>query len=251
MRRFFDVNFDIKEGQLLFFNMTQDAHHLIHVLRVRKGDLFELANGRGLIAKVQVTAITKKELQVCVLEFQQVKRKPYQIILACAIPKKAKFETIIEKAVELGVDVIIPMVTQRTESVGSKQQWLKKDERFLKISIEAMKQTRRPFLPEVLPIMSFKEAVEYFQAQEHTKVFIPWLEEQTIAQRHSLSMYLKQENQKGSLAFLIGPEGDFTLEEVSLAQQHSAVPVSLGENVLKVDTACFYCLSLAQASFHS
>lgn len=245
MRRFFDFNFGKEQKDFSSFIIRQDAHHLINVLRVCIGDTFELTNANGVVATVKVVSLTKKEIQVQVIEIKQIEKKKHQIVLACAIPKKAKFDIIIEKAVELGADIIIPMITKRTQMSVDLSRLSKKDERFLKIAIETIKQTKSAFLPEVFPIMPFEKAVEYCQLKK-IKMFIPWLGEDGNIPAISLQQCLQQEKES-SVAFFIGPEGDFTLEEVSFAQQYLAVPVSLGKNVLKVDTACFYCLSLAQA----
>jgi 16S rRNA (uracil1498-N3)-methyltransferase len=241
MRRFFEPAL-ITGQEHLSIQDKEEFHHLVHVLRLKPHDTFELGNGKGLVARVEITAISGHALEVKVLSSVSFPIPQRKVILACAIPKKAKFETIIEKATELGIDEIIPLVTQRTEAAGKASEWEKKNERFIKTAIEAMKQCRRPWLPEIKPIMRFEKALEMIAASPDKVMFIPWLE----GERKLLSDALKTAG-AGNIVFFIGPEGDFTPDEVKLAKAKGALPVSLGENILKVDTAAFYVTTLARS----
>lgn len=241
MRRFFEPS--LSQGQEhISIEDAEEFHHLVHVLRLKPNDTFELGNGKGLVAVAKVTGISHHSLEVRILSESLFPLPTYKVTLACAIPKKAKFESIIEKATELGVDEIIPLVTDRTEAIGKSSEWAKKDERFLKAAIEAAKQCRRPWLPLIRPVMRFSKALEALGRLQDTLIFIPWLE----GARPLLGDALKTSKGK-NLVFLIGPEGDFTPEEVALAKAKGAVPISLGENVLKVDTAAFYVTALAKS----
>ena len=164
-----------------------------------------------------------------------------RITLACAMPKKAKFETIIEKCTELGVDRIVPLATERTEFVVEGERADKKNERFFRVAMNAAKQCKRLWFPEISAPVTFVQAVKEL-SQPGAGLFIPWLE----GDRMSLSQALAARRDVMELVFFIGPEGDFTPEEVQLALKAGALPVSLGENVLKVDTAAMAVVAFAR-----
>ncbi len=241
MRRFFEPTLVLGQEHISIQD-EEEFHHLVHVLRLKPHDTFELGNGQGLVAKIEVLGISSHSLEGKVISSVSFPLPGRKVILACAIPKKAKFETIIEKATELGIDEIIPLVTQRTEAAGKPAEWEKKNERFIKTAIEAMKQCRRPWLPVIKPMMRFERALETLGSIPEASMFIPWLE----GERKPLLEALKTASAKNTV-FFIGPEGDFTPDEVKLAKTKGALPVSLGENVLKVDTAAFYVTILARS----
>lgn len=241
MRRFFDPTL-VPEQEYFLIQDKDEFHHLVHVLRLKPHDTFELGNGKGFVAVVEILIISGHTLEVKVLSSVSVPSPSRRVILACAIPKKAKFESIIEKATELGVDEIIPLATKRTEAAGRPSEWEKKNARFLKTAVEAMKQCRRAWLPAIHPLMTFDQALFMLGTEKDTKMFIPWLE----GVRPPLVNVLKTTT-AGHLVFFIGPEGDFTPDEVRDAQAKGALPVSLGENVLKVDTASLYVITLAKS----
>ena len=161
-----------------------------------------------------------------------------RVILACAIPKKAKFEFIVEKCTELGVDEIIPMCTKRTEFRGDDERVGKKANRYKTVAVNAAKQSKRSTIPTIHPVTKFDEVLSNFPP--NTVSFIPCL----IPDAKNLIETFKINTETQNVIFFIGPEGDFTPDEIAKAIKAGCVPVSLGATVLKVDTASICVVAL-------
>jgi len=231
MHRFFSPNTDLRQNIISITEQTE-IHHLRTVLRLKEGDKVRVFNGRGQEASGPILSCRKDLIEVKTesLESRTGDEKP-RIILACAIPKKAKFETIIEKCTELGVTEIIPLMTKRTEVKYEGAKAATKAKRFQAVAVNAAKQCKRRTIPHIHPVTKFTDAVE--QMDTRHAAFIPCLGEKRVQFADALhSAY-----NSSAVVFFIGPEGDFTAEEVALAKKQGCVPVSLGPTVLKVDTA--------------
>ena len=215
--------------------------HLTRVLRSKAGDSIELVNGQGGLAQGVLQEVSRIAAWIDIISVMVVPRDhDPRITLACAIPKRAKFETIIEKCTELGVDRIIPMVTARTENDAHGEKADHKLARYQRVALNAAKQCKRLWFPEITLPVSFPQTLA-MTAVPGKFLFFPWLE----GERLSLDMALAVRREAGDLVFFIGPEGDFTPEEAAEAVGAGAVPVTLGKNVLKVDTAAIAVVSFA------
>jgi len=208
-----------------------EFHHLVHVLRLKAGDRAEFTNGRGVLLSGEIVSIGGKRVDVVVRERCFVPAPVPRVTLACAIPKRAKFEDIIDHCTQLGVDEIIPMKTERTEVVFRGRDFDAKMARFEKVLVSAVKQSKRLWMPVLRQPVDFCDVIAGISPE--VVVFIPWLE----GERVSLKEAILGAAPKRGLLFLIGPEGDFTRAEVEMARAKGGVPVSLGANVLRVDTA--------------
>jgi 16S rRNA (uracil1498-N3)-methyltransferase len=216
----------------LKLDSKDELRHLACVLRLKEGDELELVNGCGDLATAVIVRLTTAFVQLRILSFEHIERAGApQLLLGCAIPKRSKLEDIIDKAVQLGVDEFFPLITERTE-VRPRPQIV---ERYRKVAVAAVKQSGRLWSPVVHPPQLFPEFIASVSARTGLTMFIPWLGGERVALRQALSEPLR--SQAGSLLFLIGPEGDFSPREVSLACTAGALPVSLGDNILRVDTA--------------
>ncbi len=223
---------DIKlENRIIHIRDKQELHHMIDVLRLKEGDNLSVFNGRGVEAYGYIAEVNEGDVVVYVTEIRRQKiRLPY-VVIASAIPKRGKFETIIEKVTELGVSEIIPLYTQRSEVIYTEDKLLRKMKRFSTVAVNAAKQSKRDVVPEIHHPMSFREAVVYLK--EKGIVIIPSL----INERKNLLGVLNEHKNQHFISFLIGPEGDFTNEEYMFAFENNVLPVGLGENILKVETA--------------
>ena len=231
-----------RTDQKVILKDADEFKHLTKVLRLKKGDDVELINGQGGLARGIIEEIKKDSVVIGLHEVSFIPQRAGVVItLACAIPKRAKFETIIEKCTELGVDRIIPLITERTEFLLEGERADKRTERFRRVAVNAAKQCKRSWFPDITAPVLFKQAIEALSGQD-VAFFIPWLE----GERFPLSQALAQRSQMKGFVFFIGPEGDFTPEEVQLALKAGALPVSLGENVLKVDTAAMAVVAFAR-----
>ncbi|MDO8801766.1 16S rRNA (uracil(1498)-N(3))-methyltransferase [Phenylobacterium sp.] len=239
MHRFYCPQADLA-SKVIVITDPHEIHHIKDVLRLKKGSEVCVFNGKGgeALAMIEEVRDTAVRLQVRSVLEKGKEGRP-RIILACAVPKKAKFEFILEKATELGVDVLIPLKTKRTEVIFSGDKQRSKQERFQKVVQNAAKQCGRADIPRISLMTPLAEALKGLDPQG--LAVIPSLNGHNSPIREVLDKHQKPV----SVTFLIGPEGDFTPDEVALAQEHGCIPVSLGPTVLKVDTAALAVLALA------
>lgn len=245
MHRFFSLNANLHD-KVITVSDKDEVHHMSHVLRMKQGDPVAIFNGSGEEAFGRILKFKNRQVDITIdslCKMKHTKRTP--ILLACAIPKKAKFEFIIEKATELGVDEIIPMKTQRTEVLFDKERAERKTSRYQKKAINAAKQSQRPTVPVIHPVTDFSKVIH--QLGRQTSAFIPCL----TGKREDLPQALQNKKNHKKIIFLIGPEGDFTPQELSLAIDAGCIPVSLGPNILKVDTAAISVMALANLFIHA
>jgi 16S rRNA (uracil1498-N3)-methyltransferase len=240
MHRFYCPQTDFSPPTIAITN-SAEIHHLKNVLRLQKGDKVNIFNGQGEEICGQIEKLNETAARITVLSrHKRSAGKKCHVTLACAIPKKAKFEYIIEKATELGVDQIVPMQTARTEVVVQADRLERKNARYQAVAINAAKQSGRTIIPDVSSVTSFKEVIA--SAEMDALKLIPCL----LGDRRELAQVLKEVNEPRKIIFLIGPEGDFTPQEVEIALKAGFVPVSLGETTLKVDTAAIVVVALAK-----
>lgn len=227
-----------------FFNAFNDAsdiqlddstiHYMYNVLRMKSGEQCWITNGKGLKCRVGISEINKRYAHLDVLEAISDTRELSSLHLAIAFTKNpSRIEWLLEKATEIGIGQITPLITHRSE----KLHW--KKERYDKILVSAMLQSQQTYLPllhEATPIQTLVE-------QEADEKYIAWCDEHD--EKKPLASCLKK-NKKTII--LIGPEGDFTQEEVDLCRTHGYRPVSLGPTRLRTETAGLYAVVAYNAS---
>ena len=230
MHRFFCEPQNITSHQIKIQDKVE-LHHLKDVLRLKDQDKIVVLDGNGSEFLCKIAHLDKKCAKLKIIKKRIHKKEEFlpKITIACALPKKSKIDFIVEKLTEIGVDKIILLKTERTE-VNLKD-FSKKLFRLKKIAESALKQSGNLFLPEISS-MSFKELLEIKRDHRYDLAIIPNLSSDT----KSLKDILVTESVK-SILVTIGPEGDFSEREMRLAKQSGFVSVSLGRNVLKVDTA--------------
>lgn len=214
-------------------------HHIRDVLRLKEGDPISVFNRKGEEAAGKIRECSSRRISVEIHAVSKVEKQAPEIVLACAIPKKSKFELIIEKATELGVDEIIPLQTQRTEINLKGDRLRAKCARYHTVAVNAAKQSRRSHVPILHPVMDFSSAIKF--SLKDSVVFIPSLE----GDRTPVLAALARQPSPARAAFFIGPEGDFTPEEYAEARASGCIPVSLGPHILKVDTAAVAAVACA------
>lgn len=242
MHRFYCPGADFSSKHICITDKSE-LHHLRDVLRLKKNDRVYLFDGKGAEAAGSLRAVTSRKADVQIQTVTQFERKKPLIILACALPKKSKFEFIIEKAAELGADEIIPLRTLRTEIRLKGGRLDKKNLRYQTVAVNAAKQSRRAVVPAVHPVTDFPAALD--RLAKTTVPFIPSLS----GERENLLAAFRDAGSPAAVSFLIGPEGDFTPEEYALAREHGCIPVTLGETVLRVETAAICSLACAGLFF--
>jgi len=156
--------------------------------------------------------------------------KQVSLTIACAIPKKSKIDDIIDKLTQLGVDKIIPLETERVIVKLDKHKKITRRKRWEKIAQVAAQQSQRNTLPVIEEVKNIKQLLA--ESKDYDLKLIPAL----IGQRKTIKEAIAMHKPKNILV-LIGPEGDFTAQELNLAVKAGFIPVTLGDNVLRVETA--------------
>ena len=238
MHRFYCPHADFSSKEIAITD-KDELHHLSHVLRLGEGVRVVVFNAKAQEAAGRILTSTPKKTVIAIETVRQSSFKTPAIILACAIPKRGKFECIVEKVTELGADEIIPLKTCRTEVHWDNHQMKQKISRYQTVAVNAAKQSGRTSVPVISPVIDFDSALEGFDAK--TVVFMPSL----TGERKNLLEAFEACHSPEKIAFLIGPEGDFTPQEYARAHQGCCVPVSLGDNVLKVETAAVAAVACA------
>ena len=239
MHRFYCSHADFA-SKIIRINDSHEIHHIKDVLRLKAGDRLGIFNSKNEEALAVITSVKDTEVAVRIESVRQASTGKTKIILACAVPKKAKFEFIIEKCTELGVDEIIPLKTKRTEVIFSKEKLAPKQERFQKVAVNAAKQSGRLNIPKLHPMTSLADALKNLPAQG--LALIPSLN----GKPQHIRAVLSCADKIVPVTIFIGPEGDFTPDEVAAAQAAGCISVSLGDTVLKVDTAAMTTVALCR-----
>ena len=185
-----------------------EAGHCSRVLRKREGDNITFIDGNGYFYESEITAIRKTECDLEIIRKWEQDRKNYSLTIAISpVKSPARFEWFVEKAVETGVDVIIPVICERTEKMSIK------DSRLQGIIIAASKQTLKAKFTVLQKVIPYKELINSVATEQ---AFIPHLNDKT----EYLGKIIKPHS---SYTVLIGPEGDFTDQEVKMAIQKGII----------------------------
>ena len=219
----------------------QDARHLAYSLRARRGDKITAVDKIGNCAVIELTDFnndTIKARRVGELMKIVAGRK---IILADCLPKQNRFETIIEKATELGVDKIQPLISERTIARPGGVREKNKIERWKKIAKEAAEQCARDTIPEIGEVRKLDDWLkEISPLDENTLFLFCWEMEKETTVREVLTAHKDLKN----IIVLIGSEGGFSEREVSEVKSAGGVSASLGKRILKTDTAAISVLAM-------
>ena len=200
------------------------SRHIVQVLRMKVGEQLELTDGKGNIYTTKIINDHKKHCEVVIKATSHKLGAARQITIAISLLKNTnRFEWFLEKATEIGVNEIIPLICERTE----KEKF--RFERMKGILVSAILQSQQCWLPVLQEPITFKEVVE--QSQHQQKFIAHCMEEE----KRNLAGVVNKS--LSSQIILIGPEGDFTKEEVKLAIQHHFDTVSLGITRLRTETA--------------
>ena len=218
---------------------AEQSHRISKVLRLKVGDSVIVFDGLGKEYRVTLDKIKNQNIRAAIESMTVINRDPkWEITLLQGLPKFGKMDFIVQKATELGVKRIIPIITDRTIPQLTSQKVKTRIERWQKIAISAAEQSGRTVIPSISTIINFEEGLEEIKSCE-LKLFF-WEEER----ENKLKTILRKINQITSVAVIIGPEGGFTEEEAELAKQFGAISVTLGSQLLRTETAPITALSI-------
>ncbi len=228
MRRFYVP--DLPEKDIIIITDPERVHHIREVLRLRAGDEVTVFDGRGTEYLCTIKDIENNLVKLRIMSSSSAIAKIMSVTIACAVPKKTRMDDIVDKLTQLGVDSIIPMITERVIVKMDETARVAKLARWRKIAESAIQQSQRGILPIVAPVTSFDDVLK--NSGDFDLKLMPTL----AGEKRTLKDVLSASRPK-RIIILIGPEGDFAPQEIEQAFATGFIPVSLGNTVLRVDTA--------------
>lgn len=211
-----------------------EARHLSQVLRAKPGEAITVFDGAGRRASAIIQQVSRDRISLEIGEHSFSKKISPEITLAQAIPKGKNMELIVQKAVELGVSCIQPIVTANTVVQPGEG----KPDKWRRTALEACKQCGQDYLPHIAEPMGYEQWMNRSEPKESLKIIASLTPEAAL-----LKNIFRINHTSNMIDFLVGPEGDFTLEETQAAIHQGYTPVSLGNIILRVETATLFGLS--------
>ncbi len=230
MRRFLFNKENIQNGKVVLEG--QQAHHLINVLRMESGEYVVLIDKKYGSFKAKILSIQNKKV------FLETARELVRIALFQSLLPKGRMDKIIGHLTEIGISLFVPIRTERCVPRLNQEQSLVKRQRWEKIASESAKQCGCQNIPEIFPVIDFKDAL--IMAKDTELILMPTL----TGIRVYIADALKQGSVLHSVSIFIGPEGDWTEGEIKMGLDVGAVLIDLGENVLRPETAAVYITSI-------
>jgi 16S rRNA (uracil1498-N3)-methyltransferase len=233
MQQFYLPSLSNSDSKAIF--SKEESKHLFKVLRKRTGDLVHITNGKGSLFSGKIETISSNVCEISIDAITEYSPAPYQLHMAVAPTKmNDRFEWFLEKATEIGVTEITPILCDHSE-----RKTIKID-RYKKILISAMKQSLRTTLPLLHPLTPLGD---FLTKNSQKNGFIAHCHE--ISKEPLAKLIQPSEN----VVLLIGPEGDFSLREIQMAKKHNFKTVSLGDMRLRTETAAIVgCHTVALAN---
>lgn len=218
-----------------------DVNHIRNVLRMKQGEEIVICNGQGKDCYCIISRVSENEILASIESVQETGSElPAKITLFQGLPKQEKMELIIQKAVELGVTEIVPVMTRRViVKLDDKKKEAKKLERWQAIAEGASKQSGRGIISKIRPVMNYQEAVR--EAGKLELSLIPYENAKGMDFTREIMHRLKEYK---SIGLLIGPEGGFEESEIELAIANKINPITLGRRILRTETAGLAALSM-------
>ena len=217
-----------------------DAYHIGRSLRMRLGDIITVCADR-VEYRAKILSISDKEVVCDVLSAEKSENEPtVNVVLYQALPKSDKMDLIVQKAVELGVYKIVPVITARCVSRPAKSGYEKRVERYNKIALEAAKQSGRGYVPEVTNFISFEECLG--ELKECDESFMCYEKGGVSLSKTGIAPV--SEGEEKTIGLFIGCEGGFESHEAESCSQAGVTVVSLGPRILRCETAPLAALSV-------
>lgn len=238
MYRFYVEESQINDDEIKIIG--DDVNHIKNVLRMKEKEEIIICNGHGKDFYCIIEAVSNSEVIARVKDFYESRTElNTKIYLFQGLPKKDKMELIIQKAVELGVHEVIPVVTKRTIVKLDDKKEMKKLDRWQAIATSAAKQSNRGIIPKVAATMSYREALQFAKTLDYN--IIPYEKAEGIKDTKAA---IKKAKEVKSIGVFIGPEGGFEEAEIDAAIDNNMKPITLGKRILRTETAGLTILSL-------
>lgn len=233
---------------------AEEAHHCRDVMRMQPGERVVVFNGQGHEATSEIVALERDRIELRLLQHAQTPSLKCEVTLAQAIPKGKNMDLIVEKATELGAAAIAPLLSERTVVQLDPGEAERKREKWQRGAIEAAKQCGQNWLPKIsapLTVKAFFDEPAKFDLMliaslqpdaRHLKTILAELSANDPQRRFGLPSRVHALLRR--VLILVGPEGDFTPAETSLAKSAGCRAMTLGPIILRTETAALYCLSV-------
>ncbi len=210
----------------------EESRHIIKVLRKKKGDELLVTNGKGRVFTGTISEASQNSCEIAIISHEKTVRPMHRLHLAVAPTKNSdRYEWFLEKATEIGIDEITPIICDHSERN------IIKKERLQKVILSAMKQSLRSYLPKLNEAVTFSDFLEQDLPKRR---FIAHCQE---GEKADFKRRLEPDKK---ILVLVGPEGDFSESEIDLAKSKGFIPISLGEYRLRTETAAILaCTTVA------
>ena len=216
-----------------------DKRHIINVMRMNIGEIFEIVYNK-IVYTCKITEINKKDVKYEVINKLEIKdNSKVKVIIGCSLIKEQKMDYLLQKATELGVSEIIPIISERT-IVKVKND--NKMSRWSKILKEASEQSFRNYIPKIHEIIDLKDIINY---NADIKLVCD-----TKEMSKNIKKVLQDNKKSDTILIVVGPEGGLTEKEVDYLKNNGFIGVSLGENILRAETVPLYLLSIINYEFN-
>lgn len=228
----------------------REAHHAATVLRLQSKDRVVVLDGHGSELLCNVAEIGKHRVVLHVYQRNKIPPLPYRLTLVQAVPKGKTMETIVQKATELGAWRVSPIISDRTVAHIDEDNSETKMEKWSWISIDSIKQCGSAWMPQISEPVPL---ADYLANPEKCELnLIASLQPDARHPRIFLNDFVKEKGRRPkSVAVWVGPEGDFTPAEMNAVRGAGVLPITLGQLVLRSETAAFYCLSVLNYELQS
>jgi 16S rRNA (uracil1498-N3)-methyltransferase len=237
MRRFYVPPSECGADHLILTG--SEAHHAADVLRITPGEKVAVLDGAGSEFTCRVETITRKKVELAVQDRMTQPPPCWQITLVQAVPKGKMFEAVIQKATELGVWRIVPLLSQRVTIHLEGKAIEHKAEKWRQTAVEAIKQCGQRWLPQVEPPFTLPALLA--RSEKFDLVLVASLQEDSRPLRAYFPIGVRRPK---TICLWIGPEGDFALEEMEAIKGAGVKPITLGPLVLRCETAALCALSI-------
>jgi 16S rRNA (uracil1498-N3)-methyltransferase len=246
VQRYFVKNEQIAENVIKISD--EDAHHISRVMRMKPGENIICCSEDGRVSRCEIQEITDDFCFVSIVEWiDENKELSVFVTIAQGLPKGDKLELVVQKGTEMGASRFLPFFASRSIVKWDEKKGRKKVERLEKIAKEAAEQSHRTKVPEINEPVNFKTLLK--ESQNYTYKIVAYEEDAKLGEKSNLFSVLSKLNKSDSLLAVIGPEGGLTEEEVTELRNNGFITCSLGQRILRTETAPLYLL--AAVSYHT
>ncbi len=236
------------------YELTGSLRQTLQLWSPHRGEIITVKDAtlRNFRARIVELSVERARIHIVergdmpVITDQEFQRAEREIILHQALPEKERMEWIIQKATELGVQAIIPFKSEKSTSLEERDRKQKKALCWPRVALRAAKQCRRSDIPKIFPFCTFQESL-HLARQSGVRILL-W-EKRGAGPNLALADFLDRIHGDQKISVMVGPEGGFTEDEVTLARQEGFEPIHLGPRILRTETASLVLISIIQFVF--